>query len=140
MATDPKLKLLSEVPLFQRLGKKELQRLGQLADEVDVPAGKVLMRQGEHGAEMLVISAGRVRVERDGSQVAELDRGSWIGEMALLSEAPRNATVTALEPTTLFVVGHREFHSLMNSMPSVRDAVLECVADRIRATSPEAAG
>jgi CRP-like cAMP-binding protein len=140
MATDPKLKLLSEVPLFQRLGKKELQRLGQLADEVDVPAGKVLMRQGEQGAEMLVISAGRVRVERDGRQVAELGRGSWIGEMALLSEAPRNATVTALEPATLFVVGHREFHSLMNSMPSVRDAVLECVADRIRATSPEAAG
>lgn len=140
MATDPKLELLSQVPLFQRLGKKELQQLGKLADEVDVPADKVLMRQGELGAEMLIISAGRVSVERDGRQVAELGPGSWIGEMALLSEAPRNATVTTLEPATLFVVGHREFHSLMNSMPSVKDAVLECVADRIRAASPEAAG
>ncbi len=138
MATDPKLELLSKVPLFNRLGKRELQQLGALADEVDVSAGKVLMRQGETGAEMLVISSGRVRVERDGREIAELGPGSWVGEMALLSEGPRTATVTTLEPATLFVLAHREFHSLMNAMPSVRDSVLECVADRIRAASPDA--
>lgn len=140
MTRDPKLELLSQVPLFNRLGRDELQRLGQLADEVDVPAGKVLMREGESGREMLVISTGRVRVERGGSEVAELGSGSWIGEMALLSEAPRNATVTTTEPTTLFVLAHREFHSLMDAMPSVRDAVLKCVADRLRAATPDATG
>jgi CRP-like cAMP-binding protein len=137
MATDPKLELLKHVPLFKRLGKKELQRLGQLADEVDVPAGKVLMRQGESAAEMAVISTGRVRVERDGHEVAQLGPGSWIGEMALVSEAPRNATVTAIDPSRLFIVGHREFHSLMNSMPSVRDGILECLAERARESSTD---
>jgi CRP-like cAMP-binding protein len=140
MPTDPKLELLRQVPLFNRLGKRDLEQLGALADEIDVPNDKVLMRQGETGAEMFVISAGRVRIERDGREIAQLGPGSWIGEMALLSEAPRNATATALEPSTLFVVAHREFHSLMNNMPSVRDAVLECVADRLRAASPDEAG
>jgi CRP-like cAMP-binding protein len=76
-------------------------------------------------------------VERDGKQVTELGPGSWIGEMALLSEAPRNATVTTLEPSRLFVVGHREFHSLVDSMPTVRSAIFECLAERIRGLSPD---
>jgi CRP-like cAMP-binding protein len=132
MPSDPKLDLLRSIPLFERLRKSDLQRLGQLADEVDVGADRVLMRQGDYGREMFVIISGHVRVERDGSHIRELGPGSWVGEMALLSEGLRTATVTTTEPSRLFVVGHREFHALMAEVPSVRMAVYESLAQRIR--------
>ncbi|MEX2547452.1 MAG: cyclic nucleotide-binding domain-containing protein [Chloroflexota bacterium] len=139
MPSDPKLDLLHSIPLFARLGKSDLQSLGQLADEIDMPAGRVLMREGELGREMFVVVSGKVRVERQGKTVAELGPGDWLGEMALLSEGNRTATVTTTEPTRLFVVAHREFHSLMYQMPTVRAAVDECVADRIRRLESDSA-
>ena len=131
MASNSKQDLLHRVPLFERLGRHELERLGQLADEVDAPGGRVLMRQGDRGAEMFIISEGRVRIDKDGSTVAELGPGDWFGEMALLSEGDRSATATVAEASRLFVVAHREFHELMDEMPSVRTAVFQCVAERL---------
>ena len=128
---DPKSDLLRSIPLFARLGSGELQRLSQLTTDVDVPAGRVLMRQGDVGSEMFVISSGRVTVEMDAEPLKELGPGSWFGEIALLSEGPRTATVTAAEPSRLFVLAHHEFHDLMDEMPSVRDAVFQCVAERL---------
>ncbi len=130
--TDPKLELLQSIPLFAGLGKQEIERLGQLADEIDLPAERVLMRQGDHGAEMFIIASGRVAVERDGRSIAERGAGEVIGEIALLSEGPRTATVTTTVPCRLFVIGHREFHSLMDELPSIRLQVLEALARRIR--------
>ncbi len=132
MTRDPKLDLLRSIPLFSRLGKREIERLGQLVDEIDVPGGHVLMRQGDRGSEMFVLASGRVRVERDGKVLAERGAGEVLGEIALLSEGPRTATVTTVGPARLFVVAHREFHALMDEMPSVRLAVLEALAERIR--------
>lgn len=131
MASDSKQDLLHRVPLFERLGRRELERLAQLADQIDSPGGRVLMRQGDRGAEMFIISEGRVRIDKDGASVAELGSGDWFGEMALLSEGDRTATATTVEPSRLFVVAHREFHELMDEMPSVRTAVFQCVAERL---------
>jgi len=139
MATGSKQDLLHKVPLFERLGKRELDMVAQLSDEVDAPAGRVLMRQGDLGGEMFLISSGGVRIERDGATISELGPGQWFGEMALISEGPRSATATTTVPSSFFVVGHREFHSLMDQMPSVRESVLACVADRLRALEAEAA-
>ncbi len=139
MASDPKLDMLHAIPLFARLGKSELTRLGQLADQVDVPAGRVLVREGDYASDMFVVKSGRVTVQQGDRTVKELGPGSWFGEMALLSEGKRNATVTTLEPSTLFVVAHREFHSLMDEMPTVRTSVLDCVADRLRKVEADAA-
>ena len=139
MASDSKQDLLKRVPLFERLGRKELDRLAQLADQVDAPGGRLLMREGDLGAEMFVISSGRVRIDRDGATIATLGPGDWFGEMALLAEGDRTATATTEEPSQLFVVAHREFHNLMDEMPSVRTAVLDCVADRLRKLEARAA-
>lgn len=132
MAIDTKIDLLRSIPLFARLNRGELDRVAQLADDVDVPSGRVLMREGDSGAEMFVIAEGRARVERNGQEIADLGPGDWLGEMALVSEGERTATATTTEPTHLLVVAHREFHALMDEMPSVRSAVFDCVADRIR--------
>jgi CRP/FNR family transcriptional regulator, cyclic AMP receptor protein len=131
-ATDSKLQMLRGVSLFETMSDKDLAAVEQLADTVDVPAGHVLMRQGASGGEMFVIASGGVVVERNGRELARLGPGDVIGEMALLSEGPRNATVTAAEPTTLFVLAHREFHSLMDQSVDVRTCVFNAVAQRIR--------
>lgn len=136
---DPKLELLHSIPLFARLGAQDVVRLGQLADEIDVPAGKVLMRQGEHGAEAFIVAGGRVVVERDGRVIAERGPGEVLGEIALLSEGPRTATVTTTEASRLFVLGHREFHALMDQYPAIRLQVLDALARRIRGLETDAA-
>ncbi|MDH4142772.1 MAG: cyclic nucleotide-binding domain-containing protein [Chloroflexota bacterium] len=138
MASDQKLDLLRTIPLFSALGKKEIARLGQLMDQIDVPAGRVLMRQGDIGHEMFVIISGKLTVERDGSLVAERGPGSVVGEIALLAEMPRTATVTVVEPAQVFAMGHREFHALMDEMPSVRTSVLEVLAGRLSTLDPQA--
>jgi CRP-like cAMP-binding protein len=130
---DPKIDLISSVPMFCRLGRREREQIAQLVDEIEVPAGKVLMRQGEHGAEMFVVVSGNFKIERDGLTIAERGPGAALGEIALLSEGPRTATITATEPSRLLVVAHREFHSLMDDHPSVRLQVLEGLATKIRA-------
>ena len=130
-AIDSKLEMLRGVSLFQTMSDRELAAVEQLADTVDVPAGRVLMRQGASAGEMFVIAAGGVVVERDGREVVKLGPGAVVGEMALLSEAPRNATVTTTEPSTLFVLAHREFHSLLDQSADVRKCIFDAVARRI---------
>jgi CRP-like cAMP-binding protein len=138
MASDPKLDLLRRCTLFAGLGERELDRLGQLADEVDLPAGHVLMRQGDTGNQMFVLAEGRVRIERDGQVVDEVGPGAVLGEVAILSEGPRTATVTTTAASKLFVLGHREFHALLDAAPSVRASVLAGVAERLRNLEPHA--
>jgi CRP-like cAMP-binding protein len=123
--------MLRNVSLFATMSPKELAAVGQLADTVDVPAGHVLMRQGSSGGEAFVIAAGNVLVEHDGVEVAKLGPGDVVGEMALLSEGTRNSTVTTTEPSTLLVLAHREFHSLMDQSADVRRCVFDAVAKRL---------
>jgi CRP/FNR family cyclic AMP-dependent transcriptional regulator len=137
VARDEKLDLLHRIPLFSAFNRKDLERLGQLADEVDVPAGRCLMAQGDRGTEMFVVESGQVRVERDGQRLNTLGPGDFFGEIALLDGGPRTATVTADEPSRLLVLTHREFHTLMDEFPEVAAQVLNSLAHRIRRLEPD---
>jgi CRP-like cAMP-binding protein len=139
VAKDEKLELLHRIPLFSSFDGKKLRRLGELADEVDVPAGKVLMRQGESGSDMMVLVRGSVSVERDGERLNTLGAGDFFGEIALVDGGPRTATVTAEEATKLLVVTHRDFHSLMEEFPEVAGQVMNALANRVRHLEPDAA-
>jgi CRP-like cAMP-binding protein len=129
---DPKVALLGAVPMFANCRPKDLKQIAQLVDEVDLPDGHVLMREGDTGGEMFLISSGTARVERGGQVIGEFGAGSVLGEMALVSEGKRNATVTAVGPIRAFVVGHREFHSLMDDHPKFRGKVYEGLAGKVR--------
>jgi len=139
MAGDAKIEALRSVRLFSDLRQRDLEQVAQLADEVDLPAGHVLMREGETGSQMFVIVSGEARVDRGGRQIAVLGPGGHLGEMALVAEGPRMATATLTQPAHLFVLAHREFHSLMEDVPSVRDCVLNEVARRLRELEPDKA-
>jgi len=132
MARDEKLDLLGRVPLFARLGKHELERLGQLTDEVEIGLDRVLAQQGATGHEFFIVLDGRLMVLDGRKPIAMLGPGDFFGEIALLDGRPRTATVRAEGITRLLVIGHREFHALMDEFPTVRTAVLEAVAERLR--------
>jgi CRP-like cAMP-binding protein len=138
VARDEKLDLLHSVPLFANLDRRHLGRLGMLTEEVDVPAGKVLIRQGEHGDDLMLIVSGGVEVKRNGETIGHLGAGDFFGEIALIAGGPRTATVTADEPTRLLVVNHRDFHALMEEFPEVAVQVLMTLAHRIRALESDA--
>lgn len=117
------LKRLREVALFADLGKRDLEALSQLADEIDVDAGKVLAREGDIGHEFFVIEAGTAEVTRNGQRVTELNAGDFFGEIALIEKESRNATVTATTPMTVIVLTAQAFRSLQLTMPAVYAAV-----------------
>jgi CRP-like cAMP-binding protein len=136
---DRKLELLRGVPLFAGLGNRELNELGALVDETQVAPGHVLCREGRTGEEFFVIVDGFVRVERGGRELAILGPGQFVGEMSLVDEGPRTATATATTDARLLVVGHREFHSLLDRYPTIETAILRTLAKRIRQLDPETA-
>lgn len=132
MARDEKLDLLHSIPLFDRFDQKHLKRLGMLTDEVDAPAGKVLIRQGELGDDLMVIVSGTVTVERDGAKINALKPGDFFGEIAVIDRGPRTATVTADTPCRLLVINHRDFLALIDEFPEVASEVLVTLAHRLR--------
>jgi CRP-like cAMP-binding protein len=128
---DQKLELLKRTPLLAGLTRDDLNEVGRLADEVDIPAGKVLMKEGEPGREFYVIVDGTVRIERGGKAIRTMGPGDFFGDIALVVERPRIATVIVETDSRFLVVGHREFHSLMDRFPSIRISVLESIAHRL---------
>jgi CRP/FNR family cyclic AMP-dependent transcriptional regulator len=121
---------LKAVPFFSKLKKKELELIAKQADEIDVPAGKVLAKQGDLGDEFFVIEAGTAEVARDGARINELGPGDFFGEMALLEADRRNATVTAREPMALIVMTRSSFRAIDKAMPHVHAAVQEAIEQR----------
>jgi CRP/FNR family transcriptional regulator, cyclic AMP receptor protein len=121
---------LKEVPFFSGLSKKQLSRIGQQVDEIDVSSGKELARQGEFGQEFFVIVEGTADVVRDGARLAELGPGDFFGEMALLEEDRRTATVRATTPMRVLVMTRQSFRSLDQAMPDVHSAVSAAIKER----------
>ena len=121
---------LHDVPFFSGLKKGDLELIAQQTDELDVPAGKVLAREGEIGQEFFVIETGTAEVTRAGETVGTLGPGDFFGEMALLEEERRTATVTELSPMTLIVMTRSSFRALDASMPSIHAAVRHAIEQR----------
>ena len=130
---DAKTDLLKNVPLFAGCSKSELQKIASLADELDLGEGATLIREGERGREFIVIAQGTVRVTRIGMQLRELGAGDFIGEIALVADVPRTATVTATSPVRLLVVTDRAFRGLLEQMPSLAKKVLQSLGERLHA-------
>jgi CRP/FNR family cyclic AMP-dependent transcriptional regulator len=121
---------LKDVPFFRTMSKKELAAVAQQTDELDVPAGKVLAREGDFGDEFFMIDDGTAEVTRGGERIAELGPGDFFGELALLEADRRNATVTATSPMRLIVMTRPSFRSLDRSSPKVHEMVASAIEQR----------
>jgi CRP-like cAMP-binding protein len=126
-----KIDLLKRVPLFSGCSKSELEALALTADELDVREGTILTREGKPGREFFVLVEGTVDVTRDGTKIAELGAGDWLGEIALLTQSPRTATATATTPARILVVTDRAFRQVVEKVPSIALKVLASVGERL---------
>jgi CRP/FNR family cyclic AMP-dependent transcriptional regulator len=135
---DPKLEMLRRVPLFASCKGGSLERIGQLADEVDVPSGYNLMRQGEFAKEFFLVVEGRVRIERDGKAINTLGPGEFLGEIALIDHGRRTATAVTDGPAKLLVITEQGFHSLLDDSPAIRIELMSALAARVRHLEPNA--
>jgi CRP/FNR family cyclic AMP-dependent transcriptional regulator len=138
MARDSKLEHLAQVRLFSACTKKELALLGKATDEVSVPAGREVVTEGTIGHEFFLILEGSASVIRNGKKIATLGPGQYFGEMALLDKGVRTATVKTDTPSTLLVLGQREFSGVLDEVPALAHKLLISMAARLRESDERA--
>ena len=130
---DFKVAAMAKVPLFSRCSKGDLRRIAKLADEVDLRPGRVLAREGTRGREFFVLLEGMVDVRSNTRLLPSLGPGDFFGEIALIIDEPRTATVTTVTPVHALVITDRAFRDLMRRAPGIQRKVLEAVASRLAA-------
>ena len=130
---DPKLEALSRVPLFSRCSPKELQFIASKGDEVDVPAGKTLIRQGRPGDTFYIQLEGQSQVEIDGKKRRVMKPGDFFGEISMIDRGVGTATVTTLTPSRLYVMSHAQFRDAVKQNDSLMVKVLLAMGERLRA-------
>lgn len=124
--------LLENVSLFAACSKKELSAIAKASDQLSLPAGHVLMKQGETAREAFVIVSGQATVKRNDRTVATLGPGDTVGELGLLDMGERTATVVADEAMDVLVLGPREFRALLDDVPNLSKKLLTTLAATIR--------
>ena len=134
-----KVEALKRIPLFEGLSRKELVELARRTEDVEVPEGKVLCKEGELGREFFVIIEGKAEVTRRGKHLATDTAGDFFGEISLLENSPRVATVTAKTPLRFFVLTSQDFRHLLDENPKVERKVLHALARRVLALSNDPA-
>jgi CRP/FNR family transcriptional regulator, cyclic AMP receptor protein len=138
---DDKIEALRKAPLFEGLSKKELTQLARVSEDMEIPEGATLTREGDLGHEFFVIVEGETEVRRKGRKIGTRGGGDFIGEIALLEEVPRTATVKAKTPLRAFVLTRTDFLHLIEENPGVERKVMRALAKRVAdmANDPAAA-
>ena len=134
------LDVLAQVPLFQALSQGEVSRLAEQGRHRHFPAGSHLMRQGDHAASLYILLEGQVRVERSHPELTQpvrlalLGPGEIVGEIGLLDEGPRTATVTAMKETEALELTAPVLAQVILEHPDVGTALLRVLSQRLRST------
>jgi CRP-like cAMP-binding protein len=102
-----------------------------VADEIVVPAGTALAREGKSGRELVIIVEGAADVTKRGRKINSVGDGDFVGEIAVVTDTPRTATVKTTQPTHALVLTRRDFRTLMKRVPTIQLKVLETLARRL---------
>ena len=132
---DTKAEALGRAPLFEGLSRSDREELAKRTEDLEVEPGKVLCREGETAREFFVIVEGEADVTKAGQHVRTLADGDFFGEIALVEDVPRTATVTARTPLRFFVLTSQSFLGLLDHQPAVERQVLRALARRVLATA-----
>ena len=116
---------MNQVPLFSGLSKSEIKSLKKLMTAVNINSGKTVVREGDVGREFMIIRSGTASVSREGNTFAQLGPGDFFGEMSLLGEGPRSATVTAETDLVLEALNRRAFATMLHKNPEIAKKILE---------------
>ena len=124
---------LRSIPLFESLPAQARTAVAQHADQLDVPEGTELARQGDFAYEFFVIEEGAAEVLRDGEPIAELGQGDFLGEMGIVGKVVRNATVRTTSPARVIVMTEQDFRSMARTNPDVASRIEAAVQQRCQA-------
>lgn len=121
---------LKTIPLFASLSEREREQVAHWADEVDVAEGKHLIDEGQFGYEFFVIEEGNAQVRHGDQTIAQLGPGDFFGEIALIEEQRRTASVIATSPMRAIVMFGRDFRQMESKLPEVAARIRQAVEDR----------
>ncbi len=136
LGRDSKVELIRSVPLFSKLSKSGLEDVAHIADELDLPAGKVMAKEGDRGREFFVLLEGEADVTKGDRSINTMRKGDFFGEIALVTKMPRTASVTATSDVRVLVITERDFSGLLKRSPEVGRGVAEALAERIAPDIP----
>ncbi|HEX6652020.1 MAG TPA: cyclic nucleotide-binding domain-containing protein [Thermoleophilaceae bacterium] len=123
---------LQSIPLFESLPRDARSLIAQHADQIEVPKGTELVRQGEFAYEFFIIETGAAEVLRDGERIAELGPGDFLGEMGIVGQAARNASVVTTIVSDVIVMTGQALRSVARSSPDVASQIQAAVEERCR--------
>jgi CRP/FNR family transcriptional regulator, cyclic AMP receptor protein len=126
-----KVQLIKGVPLFAECSRKDLSEIAGIADEIDLREGKELTTEGRPGREFFVLIEGEADVKKGSRRVNTLGPGDFFGEIALVTQRPRTATVVTTAPVRALVVTDRSFRSLLEHQPAIQGKVMSALAARL---------
>jgi CRP/FNR family transcriptional regulator, cyclic AMP receptor protein len=126
-----KVELIRHAPLFAHVSKRQLEQIAQIADEIDLREGKEMTKQGSRGREFFVLLEGNADVKKNGRRINTLGPGDFFGEIALVSDTPRTASVIATSSVRALVITDRSFKRLMSDSPEIQERVLSALAARL---------
>lgn len=124
---------IGRVPIFEKCTPSEVSAIDALMQEHAFEPGQIIVTQGTPGQAFYLILTGRVELLRERNSLGALGPGDFFGEMSLLDNAPRSATVRAMEPTTCLMLSSWDFKSLLEQQPSIAVKLLEVLSRRLRA-------
>ncbi|SRR6266545_5841380 len=133
--SDPKIEALAQVPLFAHCTRRELEFVASRTDDVEVPAGRSLLRQGVPADTFYVLLDGEAEVEVDGSRRSTLKAGDFFGEISMLDRGPATATVVTRTPARLMVMSHSQFRDAVKGSDELLGRVMAAMGERLRADS-----
>jgi CRP/FNR family cyclic AMP-dependent transcriptional regulator len=122
---------LKSIPLFASLSDRDRERIGQWADQIEVPEGKQLAGEGEYAYEFFVILDGTAEVTQDGERLAELGPNDFFGEIGLLESERRTATLTATSTLSAIVMFGPHFRHVERELPELAQQIRTKIRERL---------
>ena len=120
------------VDLFRDIPGEEVSHVAQIAEEIEYDSEQTIFEEGDVGDSMFIIIDGAVRIHKGGKELAVLSKGKFVGEMALLDQEPRSASVTSTEETTLLEINGEDFYDLMASRMEIMQGIVKILTQRLR--------
>ena len=123
---------LADIPAFMPVRDDTLRRIERRFERRSFDANDVVIAEGARGDEVFIIVSGQAVVARCGGEIATLGPGDWFGELAVLLDLPRNATVRALTPLRVFALSRASFFALLLDVPDLWRRLAAILARRLR--------
>jgi len=120
------------VDLFRDISGEEVSHVAQIAEEIEYGSEQTIFDEGDVGDSMFIIVDGAVRIHKGNKELAVLSKGKFVGEMALLDQEPRSASVTSTEETTLLEINGEDFYDLMASRMEIMQGIVKILTQRLR--------